>query len=64
MSSAFTKKGGEKIFYPCPASVVQEKNMKLDGKKTVMSRIPIESETVRRKDIGNQVCIDIPNRTL
>lgn len=54
----------EKIFYPCPASVVQEKNRKSDDKKTVMNRIPIESETVRRKDIGNQVCIDIANRTL
>lgn len=59
----FIKKG-EKIFYPCPASIVLEKNMKPEGENTVMNRIPIESEIVRRKDIGSQVCIDIPSHTL
>lgn len=59
----FIKKG-EKIFHPCPASVVLEKNRKPGGEKMVMNRIPLESENVRRKDIGSQVCIDIPNHTL
>lgn len=59
----FIKKG-EKIFYPCPFSVVLEKNIKPGGEKIVMNRIPLESENVRRKDIGSQVCIDIPNHIL
>lgn len=59
----FLKTDG-KIFYPCPAFVVQEKKMEPGGEKTIMNRLPLKKENVRRKDINSQVCLDMKNHRL